>query len=152
MYTSILNVAFSRFFEICCSSKYIKNLYKLFHQRTADLCSTYIQVAGNLLTCIQSTLSKTDTFGTGIKCPSQRDVRLIESQIKGVKKGRDQLQVFVLQRCLHVLQRCPLRESRLYIVFWHLRHPCPATVFFFSAFCSYLELLLLYKEPLNDNN
>ena len=23
---------------------------------------------------------------------------------------------------------------------------------FFSAFCSYLELLLLYKEPLNDNN
>ena len=25
------------------------------------------------------------------KCPSQRDVRLIESQIKGVKKDRDQL-------------------------------------------------------------
>jgi len=35
----------------------------------------------------QSTLSKTDTFGTGTK----RGVRLIESQIKGVKKGRDQL-------------------------------------------------------------
>ena len=40
---------------------------------------------------LQSTLSKTDTFGTGTKCPSWRDVRLIESQIKGVKKGRDQL-------------------------------------------------------------
>ena len=36
---------------------------------------------------IQSTLSKTDTFGTGTK----RGVRLIESQTKGVKKGRDQL-------------------------------------------------------------
>ena len=40
---------------------------------------------------IQSTLSNTDTFGTGTKCPSSRGVRLIESQIKGVKKGRDQL-------------------------------------------------------------
>ena len=48
---------------------------------------------------VQSTLSKTDTFGTGSKCPSWRGVRLIESQIKGVKKGRDQLQVSVLQRC-----------------------------------------------------
>ena len=33
----------------------------------------------------QSTLSKTDIFGTGTKCPSWRDVHLIESQIKGVK-------------------------------------------------------------------
>ena len=40
---------------------------------------------------VQSILSKTDTFGTGTKCPSQRSVRLIESQIKGVKKGRDHL-------------------------------------------------------------
>ena len=32
-----------------------------------------------------------DTFGTGIKCPSKSNVRLIESQRKGVKKGRDQL-------------------------------------------------------------
>ena len=40
---------------------------------------------------IQSTLSKSDTFGAGTKCPSKRDVCLIESQIKGVKKGRDQL-------------------------------------------------------------
>ena len=40
---------------------------------------------------IQSTLSKTDAFGTSTKCPSYRAVRLIESQIKGVKKGRDQL-------------------------------------------------------------
>ena len=34
---------------------------------------------------------KTDTFGTGTKCPSLRDVHLIESQIKGAKKGMDQL-------------------------------------------------------------
>ena len=30
-----------------------------------------------------------DTFGTGTKRPSYRGVHLIESQIKGVKKGRD---------------------------------------------------------------
>ena len=47
---------------------------------------------------IQSTLSKS-VFGTGSKSPSKRHVLLIESQIKGVKKGRDQLQVAVLQRC-----------------------------------------------------
>ena len=40
---------------------------------------------------IQSTLSKTDTFGTGVQCPSKSDICLVESQIKGVKKGRDQL-------------------------------------------------------------
>ena len=39
---------------------------------------------------LQSTLSKTDTFGTSTSCPSQRDVRLIERQIEGGKKGRDQ--------------------------------------------------------------
>ena len=38
-----------------------------------------------------SQLSMTDTFGTGTKCPFYRGVRLIESQIKGLKKGRDQL-------------------------------------------------------------
>ena len=40
---------------------------------------------------IQSTFSRTDTFGTGTKCPSERGVRLIKSQIKGTSKGRDQL-------------------------------------------------------------
>ena len=40
---------------------------------------------------LKSTLCKTDTFGTGTKCPSSRGVRLTESQIYGVKKGRDQL-------------------------------------------------------------
>ena len=55
---------------------------------------------------IQSTPLKTDTVGTGTKCPSQLDVRLVESQIKEVKKGRDQLS-------LSVLPRCPLRECRL---------------------------------------
>jgi len=39
---------------------------------------------------LQSALSKTDT---------KLSVRLIESQIKGVKKGRDQLKESVLQRC-----------------------------------------------------
>ena len=43
------------------------------------------------ITCIQSVLSKRDTFGTGTECLSQRDIRLIESQIKGAKRGRDQL-------------------------------------------------------------
>ena len=37
---------------------------------------------------LHSTLSKADIFGTGNKCPSERCVRLIESQIKGVKKGQ----------------------------------------------------------------
>ena len=32
-----------------------------------------------------------NTFGTGTECPSYRGVRLIESQIEGVKKGRGQL-------------------------------------------------------------
>ena len=40
---------------------------------------------------MQSTLSMVDTFGTGTKCQSKSNVRVIKSQIKGVKKGRDQL-------------------------------------------------------------
>ena len=40
---------------------------------------------------IQSALSETDTFGTDNKCPCRRDVCIIEIQVKGVKKGRDQL-------------------------------------------------------------
>ena len=40
---------------------------------------------------LKSTLSETYTFRTSTKCLSYRDVRLIESQIKRVKKGRDQL-------------------------------------------------------------
>ena len=47
--------------------------------------------------------------GTNSRCLFYRGVRLIESQIQGVKKGRDQLSVSVLQ--VSVLQRCPLRES-----------------------------------------
>ena len=39
---------------------------------------------------IQSPLSKPGIFGTGTKCPSKSDVRLIGSQIKGVKKGKNQ--------------------------------------------------------------
>ena len=40
---------------------------------------------------LQPIPSKEDTFATGTKYPSNSNVRLIESQIKGVKKGRDQL-------------------------------------------------------------
>ena len=40
---------------------------------------------------LHSTLTKTDTSVSGTMSPSKRDVRLIESQLKGVKKGRDQL-------------------------------------------------------------
>ena len=39
---------------------------------------------------LQSTLPEIDTFRTSTKCSAWRDVRLIDSQIKGVKKGRDQ--------------------------------------------------------------
>ena len=38
------------------------------------------------LCLLQSTFSKTDTSGTLKMCLSQRDVRLIESQLKGVKE------------------------------------------------------------------
>ena len=37
---------------------------------------------------LQSTLSEMDTVRTSTKCPAYRYVRLIESQIKGVKNGR----------------------------------------------------------------
>ena len=37
--------------------------------------------------------------GTNSRCPFYRGVCLIESQIKGVKNGRDQLHVSILQRC-----------------------------------------------------
>ena len=35
---------------------------------------------------LQSTLSKMDTFGTSTKCPSKRNVHLIESQRKGKER------------------------------------------------------------------
>ena len=35
---------------------------------------------------IQSTLSKSDTFGAGTKCPSKRDARLIRESNKGSKE------------------------------------------------------------------
>ena len=48
---------------------------------------------------VKATIKLTDNtlFGIGTKCPSSRDVHRIESQIMGVKKGRDQLYVSVLQ-------------------------------------------------------
>ena len=52
---------------------------------------TWRYVKAVIIISIQSTLSKSDTFKAGTKCPSKRDVHLIESQRKGVKKGRGQL-------------------------------------------------------------
>ena len=49
---------------------------------------------------IHSTLSKMVTFETGTKCPFRSRVCLIESQIEGVKKARDQLLLSILPRCL----------------------------------------------------
>ena len=46
-------------------------------------------ICENQITNNSSTLSKTDTFGVGTKCLSKSDVRLVESQIPGVKNGRD---------------------------------------------------------------
>ena len=64
---------------------------------------------------LHSTRSKPDTFWTCTKCPpSQRDVLLIEKQIGGVKKGRDQLAVGVRFTEVSVSQRCPLRQCQLY--------------------------------------
>ena len=85
---------------------------------------------------ILSTLSKTDTFGTGTKCPSQRDVRLIKSQIKGISKGTDQFQV-------SVLQRCPLRESRLYL---SRNHSLLYSGFDKYVHCTFVVLNLCFSE------
>ena len=45
----------------------------------------------SLTTFTVSTLSKKDIFGTGIKSLSYRNVSLIETLIKGVKRVRDHL-------------------------------------------------------------
>ena len=58
--------------------------------------------------CYQSTLSKTDTFGTGTKCPSYRE------SSKGSKE-RQGPTLSVRFTEVSVLQRCPLRESRLFL-------------------------------------
>ena len=64
-------------------------LYKM------DTSAKRIPTVGPYLSLL-SALSKPDTFRTCTKCPpSQRDVPLIEKQIEGVKKGRDQLAVGV---------------------------------------------------------
>ena len=56
---------------------------------------------------IQSTPSKTDTFGTGSKGPSYRESNKGSNKRQGPTLG-------VRFREVSVLQRCPLRESRLY--------------------------------------
>ena len=57
----------------------------------AFLASLEISVIYISSTCTSWFLSKTDTFLTGATCPSYRDVRLIESQLKWAKNGRDKL-------------------------------------------------------------
>ena len=47
----------------------------------------------------ESNKASKERQGPTLRCPFNRGVRLIESQIKGVKKGRDQLWVSVLPRC-----------------------------------------------------
>ena len=58
----------------------------------------------------QSTPSKTDTFRTGSKCPSQRDVRLAESQLKGVKKAGTNSRC-PFYRGVHLIEVSVKRES-----------------------------------------
>jgi len=67
---------------------------------------------------LQSIPSKEDTFATGTKYPSKSNVRLIESQIKGVKKGRDQVYLSVLPKC----------SSYWGVVYREINRPCINTV------------------------
>ena len=66
----------------------VLSLSKVYGLQALDYLNFFVK-ANTKLTV--NSLFKTDTFGTGTKCPSLRDVHLMESQIKGVKKGRDQL-------------------------------------------------------------
>ena len=67
-----------------------------------------------------STFSKTDTFETATKYPSWRDVRLMESQIKGVKKGRDSKCPFY--RGVRLIEVSITRELTVHP---HKLMPCP---------------------------
>ena len=88
---SALAVGILIFLEKCaCSLFQIQEHFLVIMQQKTRFSTTPFLDA-DTLQVIQSTLSKTDTFGTSSKCSSQRGVRLIESQIKGVEKGRDQL-------------------------------------------------------------
>ena len=51
----------------------------------------FLELGSGLFLIMQSTPPKTDSFGT--RCPSERNILLKKSQLKGVKKGR------VLARC-----------------------------------------------------
>ena len=44
-----------------------------------------------MLITLRAQRVKIEAFGTGIKCPSKSNAHLIQSQRRGVKKGRDQL-------------------------------------------------------------
>ena len=72
-------------------------------QQRATGCKRTQHVTSTNVGCCWPTI-ETDTFGPSFKCPSWRDVRLVESQIKGIKKTG-------------TISRCPSRESGLYNVF-----------------------------------
>ena len=63
---------------------------------------------------LRSTFSKRNTFGARTKCLSKTDVRLINSQIKGSEKGKDQLLISFLIPRYPSYKKILLRESRLY--------------------------------------
>ena len=68
------------------ASKFFQSLdLSLYGGSTAQL------LAASMSFILQSTLSKTDAFGTSSKCRLKSDVRVIQSKINGVKKGRDKV-------------------------------------------------------------
>ena len=83
--------------------------------RFASMC-TVLLLHCNQITRLYSLLSlQTGTFEAGTKGPCNSDVHLIESSIKAVpSKERQGSTLGVCFIKVSILQRCPLRESRLY--------------------------------------
>ena len=70
---------------------------------------------------VQSTLSKTDTFGTGTSCLSQRDIRLIESQQREQRKAGTNSKC-PFYRGVRLIEVSVKRESTvfIYLFYFHL--------------------------------
>ena len=91
MYTSILNVAFSRFLKNCCSSKYVKNLYKLFHQRRAGLeCDLNFNgvtgTANGIIKFFSNNQFINRIFGGTLDLPDRKDTECCLKHITILKK------------------------------------------------------------------
>ena len=80
------------------------------------------------------------------RCPSYRESNKGSKERQGPTLG---VRFTEVSACL--IEVSVKRESTVYI-FLAFKTSVSCKSIFFSAFCSYLELLLLYKEPLNDNN